>query len=118
MGELTPQQFFENKAIKHDRIEFDRDIWPILERLMDEYRAYKYDMLVNNCNHFTNEFLGILTNYRRIIPGWVNRAAWIGSWLHCVVPIRYITVSPEGREEEGLELMRKWATEDADEKVK
>lgn len=79
---------------------------------MDEYRAYRYDMLINNCNHFTNDFLGILTGNRRSLPGWVNRAAWFGSWFHCVVPVRFITVSPEGMEHEGLQLMQKWIDED------
>ena len=79
---------------------------------MDKYRAYKYDMLVNNCNHFSDELIRILFNNRKSIPYYVNRAAWIGSWFHCIVPTKYVTVCPEGREDEGAELMAKWKSED------
>lgn len=112
MGELKASEFFKNRPQQHQTINFKRDILPILETLSDKYRAYRYDMLTNNCNHFTDEFVRILTDNRSSLPGWVNRAAWLGSWLHCVVPIRYITVSPEGLEEVGLQMREKWILED------
>ena len=80
---------------------------------MEKYRAYKYDMLILNCNHFSNEFICKLFNEQRVnFPNWINRAAYIGSWFHCIVPTRYITVAPEGREKEGLELAQKWKEEE------
>ena len=72
MGEIPADDFFKahkssapnRRAAGHSQhrgqISFDRDIWPILEELMDEYRANKYDMLLKNCNHFTDEFVGRL----------------------------------------------------------
>ena len=112
MGELSSDAFFMGKAQRHAAIRFDRDIWPILEMLMDKYRAFKYDMLTNNCNHFTDEFIRILTNNRRSLPGWVNRAAWLGSWFHCFVPVRFVTVCPEGQEVEGLMNVKLWLEEE------
>ena len=112
MGEITAKDFFRNRTTKHDFIKFSRDIVPILESLSDKYRAYRYDMLTMNCNHFTDEFLSLLTDGTRRLPNWVNRAAWMGSWFHCLVPVRYLIVSPEGQEEEGMKLRQKWLQED------
>ena len=50
-----------------------------------EYRARSYNLLRRNCNHFTDDFC------RRIIgvgiPGFVNRLAWWGKTVECIVPI-------------------------------
>ena len=73
------------------------DIMTVIDELKDKYRAYKYHMLCRNCNHFSNELLLRLFAGRRGIPGWVNRAAWFGSWFASFVPFRYVTVgTPEG----------------------
>ena len=76
--DLDPKDF---KTCKNGRLDFDRDIWPLLEELMDKYRAYKYNMLNFNCNHFSNEFVNILYKGRVSIPNYINRAAYIGSWF-------------------------------------
>ena len=70
---------------------------------MDKYRANKYDMLLMNCNHFSDEFVRrVYDNWG--IAGYINRAAWWGSWFHCLVPTKFITVVPEGCEEEAAAL--------------
>jgi len=84
----------------YNRIDFNRDVWPILEELMDKYRAHKYDVLLKNCNHFSDELIRRLYAGQKGIPRWINRAAWFGSWFHCLVPTKYLTVTPEGCEEE------------------
>ena len=33
------------------------DIYPIINELKEKYKAYKYHMLLNNCNHFSNELV-------------------------------------------------------------
>lgn len=55
VGELDVKTFPTAKGAS--RVDFDRDIWPIMEELMDKYRAYRYDMLAMNCNHFSDELL-------------------------------------------------------------
>ena len=96
IGEIKPETFFSRKPVQHKTIQYSRDINPILTDLKDKYRAYRYDMLLNNCNHFSNEFIGELFNGTLTIPNWVNRAAWWGSWFHCCVPPQLRTVTPEG----------------------
>ena len=60
-------------------------------------------MLKFNCNHFTNEFLTLLTG--RGLPTFCNRAAYLGSFLHCLVPTRFLIVTPnmEGADCVGLD---------------
>jgi len=116
MGEIPVDDFFKanksrapsrrtaSNSARQDHISFDRDIWPILEELMDTYRANKYDMLLKNCNHFTDEFVRRLFGGKKSIANYINRAAYIGSFLHCLVPTKYITVIPPGCEEEAAAL--------------
>lgn len=59
------------------------------------YTADSYDVLTNNCNHFTDELIKILTAGRHSIPKYLNRMAYIGSFFHCLVPQRYLNVTPE-----------------------
>lgn len=44
-------------AFDDSRIVFGRDIQPILYELQDQFRAYKYHLLLNNCNHFADAFV-------------------------------------------------------------
>ena len=69
----------------------------LLRKLMKRFRANRYDMLVFNCNHFSDELLRGLTG--RGLPPDLNRAATIGSYVHCVVPRRYLIVTPPGAKE-------------------
>ena len=67
-------------------------VWTILNKLMKKYRANRYDMLTFNCNHFSDEFLRCLTG--KGLPADLNRAANVGAYAHCVVPRRYLIVTP------------------------
>mmetsp|Transcript_24496 Transcript_24496/g.30537 ORF Transcript_24496/g.30537 Transcript_24496/m.30537 type:complete len:100 (-) Transcript_24496:82-381(-) len=60
------------------------------------YTANTYDILLKNCNHFTEEFLGEITGGRFGLPSYINRAARIGAYFHCLVPQRYLSVPPRG----------------------
>jgi len=89
------------------------DIMPVIEELKDKYRAYTYHMLCNNCNHFSDELLRRLFVNHRSLPGYVNRAAWFGSFFASVVPFRYVTVgTPEGKEAEVEARVKGWLLED------
>ena len=63
------------------------------------YKANQYDILMNNCNHFTEDFLRQITDGMFGIPNYLNRAASIGSVFHCIVPNKYLTVTAPAREE-------------------
>lgn len=49
-----------------------------------EWRAVRYNLLTHNCNDFTAELVRRLTG--KTAPGWLNRAAWVGQSLPCLVP--------------------------------
>ena len=80
---------------------------------MDKYKACRYDMLLMNCNHFADEFVRRLYSGKKGIPSYINRAAWYGSFFHCLVPLKYLTVIPEGcTEEQAAAYAKKWREED------
>lgn len=128
MGEVPVDAFFKaNKpggqklrgsaysAAYHNSISFDRDIWPVLEDLMDKYRANQYDMLLKNCNHFSDDFVRRLFAGTKGIDNYLNRAAWVGSFFHCLVPARYLQVTPPGCEEEAAALAEECRREEEEE---
>ena len=47
-----------------------------------------YDLLHNNCNHFTNHMCRALT--QREAPAWINRASRVGTLLPCLVPAAWL----------------------------
>jgi deubiquitinase DESI2 len=100
LGEIDTKEFFKKNypTKSHQYINFNRDVWPILDELMAKYKANTYNMLLRNCNHFSDEFTRRL--YNKGIPSYINRAAWYGSFFHCLVPLKYLTVIPEGCTEE------------------
>jgi hypothetical protein len=79
---------------------------------MDKYRANKYNLLLKNCNHFSDDFIKRLYAGKKRLPGYVNRAANIGSLVHCFVPTKYVTVTPPGCEEEAARLAQQWKMEE------
>ena len=57
----------------------------------DLFQAARYNLLLCNCNHFAAAYvqaLGVAP-----LPGWVNRAALLGSWVACLLPKRLLTDS-------------------------
>ena len=58
-------------------------------------------MILNNCNHFSNELVRRLFANKKQLPGYINRAAYIGSFLSCLIPFKWVTVGTlEGYEKE------------------
>lgn len=55
---------------------------------------------------------------KKRLPRYINRAANIGSLLHCFVPSKYVTVTPPGCEEEAARLAQQWKLEEEAEKKK
>lgn len=59
-----------------------------MKEVSEEFLGTNYNLLTNNCNHFTSALCERLTG--KAAPGWVNRAASIGLALPCVVPKEWI----------------------------
>jgi deubiquitinase DESI2 len=64
------------------------EIERIVKEVSEEFLGERYNLLTNNCNHFTSALCEKLTG--KAAPGWVNRAANIGLALPCMVPKEWI----------------------------
>ncbi|KAI5868252.1 DUF862-domain-containing protein [Durotheca rogersii] len=78
------------------------EIDTIIRHASDEFEGTAYNLLTQNCNHFTSYLCQKLTG--RPGPGWLNRAANIGVALPCVVP-RHWMEPPDFETADG-ELLR------------
>lgn len=65
-----------------------QEIEDIIKDTSLKFQGTSYNLLGNNCNHFTSYLCERLTS--RPAPAWVNRAASIGVALPCVVPREWI----------------------------
>jgi len=106
------KEFEDEEQVDTSVVDFDRDIWPIILRLKHKYRAYKYNMLTMNCNHFSDELLRILFSSRRSLPNWCNRAAYLGSFFRCIVPRKFVTVTPADFKGDTFTINASWRKED------
>ncbi|KAF2495989.1 DUF862-domain-containing protein [Lophium mytilinum] len=66
----------------------DRELDEIIREASQKFLGTSYNLLTNNCNHFTSYLCEKLTS--RPAPAWLNRAASIGVALPCVVPREWI----------------------------
>lgn len=60
----------------------------VLHEISHEFVGTSYNLLTRNCNHFTHELCKKLTN--KGAPGWINRAAKLGTMFPCVIPDEWI----------------------------
>ncbi|KAI8879622.1 DUF862-domain-containing protein [Backusella circina FSU 941] len=60
----------------------------ILQDISKTYVGTSYNLLTRNCNHFSEELCKKLTG--KAIPGWVNRAARLGTMFPCVIPTEWV----------------------------
>jgi hypothetical protein len=94
--EMLPRKhdvFKYKHSFEMGEIKSEAEVWQSLNKLMKRYKANQYDMLKSNCNHFTNDFLTELVG--RGLPRHLNRVAWVLSFLHCLVPRRFLVVTPD-----------------------
>jgi hypothetical protein len=63
----------------------------LVESLGTDWPANAYDLLKRNCNSFTDALAFQLTGNHA--PAWLNRAAWVGQNLPCLVPQDFETPS-------------------------
>ena len=66
----------------------DHEIEAIIREVSQKFLGPSYNLLSNNCNHFTTHLCERLTG--KAAPSWINRAAGIGVALPCVVPREWI----------------------------
>eukprot|EP00897_Mesotaenium_endlicherianum_P000738 jgi/Mesen1/10665/ME000009S10453 len=55
-----------------------------LEKAAVDYTGDSYHLITKNCNHFTNDMCRRLV--AREVPGWINRLAYLGWMLNCLLP--------------------------------
>lgn len=55
-----------------------------LQEASTKFLGSQYNLLDNNCNHFTDYMCQVLTH--RGAPAWINRASKVGKVLPCLVP--------------------------------
>jgi hypothetical protein len=90
-------------------------VYKVLPGIMKKFKANKYNMLRFNCNHFSDEFLRKISKDKHRLPAYLNRPAYIGGKVHCLVPMRYLIVIPPGTSEEEVQMvcMKKWDVVDS-----
>lgn len=66
----------------------EHEIEKIIKNASQNFLGTSYNLLSNNCNHFTSHLCEKLTS--KAAPAWLNRAASIGVALPCVVPREWI----------------------------
>lgn len=67
------------------------EIEQLLHDASSKFVGENYNLVMNNCNHFTNHMCRILTG--QDMPSWVNRAARVGMVLPCLIPTEWMGVS-------------------------
>jgi deubiquitinase DESI2 len=72
-----------------------KEIQNVIAELSAAYLGSSYDITTKNCNTFTNALCLKLTGNG--IPGWINRAASIGSTLNSVLPLSSLGLMPPSR---------------------
>ncbi|TKA79375.1 hypothetical protein B0A55_02838 [Friedmanniomyces simplex] len=60
------------------------EIDAIVKEVSEQFLGERYNLLTNNCNHFTSALCERLTG--KNAPTWLNRAASVGLALPCMVP--------------------------------
>ncbi|KAI8137350.1 PPPDE putative peptidase domain-containing protein [Fennellomyces sp. T-0311] len=66
----------------------EHEIAQILQTISHEFGGTTYNLLTRNCNHFTDDLCKRLTG--KAAPGWINRAAKLGTMFPCVIPDEWI----------------------------
>lgn len=64
-----------------DQVPAARQVSRVLPGFLCLRRQNKLMQVCRNCNTFTDELLWRLTGRRA--PGWINRAAWVRSFVRC-----------------------------------
>ncbi|KAL9017051.1 MAG: hypothetical protein Q9185_005605 [Variospora sp. 1 TL-2023] len=88
-----------------------REIEAVIIEVSRAFPGTSYNLLTNNCNHFSSSLCEKLTG--KAAPSWMNRAATIGIVLPCIVPKDW--VEPPGAESAEGELLVQQEEEEEEE---
>ena len=102
IGDTRPRGAAQNPGIARfrgsyamGRAESLQAVSRAIDELRGSFPAASYDLVQRNCNHFSDALVRALCG--RPTPGWVNRAASVGSCVACLAPARQQdpTLAPE-----------------------
>lgn len=79
-----PGARFRCEILQGFTLQTEKEVDAIIREVSEEFLGSSYNLLNQNCNHFTNALCERLTS--RPAPNWLNRAASIGVAFPCVVP--------------------------------
>ena len=101
---LPSGAFFRSRVFQGVAFRSDREIARIIREVSTHFSGPSYNLLTNNCNHFSSYLCQQLTNTPA--PSWMNRAARIGTWLPCLVPSEWKIAPPNHDSTEGALLQQ------------
>ncbi|KAF7189807.1 DeSI-like protein sdu1 [Pseudocercospora fuligena] len=85
---LPPGGTFRCSILQGFTFKTPEEISSTIKSVSEKFLGTDYNLLTNNCNHFTNALCEALTG--KSAPNWLNRAASIGVALPCMVPREWI----------------------------
>jgi len=112
-GMEPPGGIFRSELLQGFTFKSDVEIEEIVLEVSQRFTGPSYNLLSNNCNHFTNFLCEKLTN--KAAPSWLNRAASIGIALPCMVPREWI--SPPDHDTADGELLEEDEEDEEDERT-
>ncbi|TID21762.1 SAICAR synthase-like protein [Venturia nashicola] len=111
-----PGGTFRLEILQGFTVRSDAELEAVIKEASETFPGTSYNLLTNNCNHFTSYLCQKLTG--RPAPKWLNRAASVGLSLPCLIPTDWITppeyesvdgslVEEEDDDDERTKMLRK-----------
>ncbi|TLD34865.1 SAICAR synthase-like protein [Venturia nashicola] len=111
-----PGGTFRLEILQGFTVRSDAELEAVITEASETFPGTSYNLLTNNCNHFTSYLCQKLTG--RPAPKWLNRAASVGLSLPCLIPTDWITppeyesvdgslVEEEDDDDERTKMLRK-----------
>eukprot|EP00919_Chromeraceae_sp_WS-2016_P058324 GHVR01138635.1.p1 GENE.GHVR01138635.1~~GHVR01138635.1.p1 ORF type:complete len:230 (-),score=68.75 GHVR01138635.1:262-906(-) len=80
----APDGRFKCSHVIGDTTKSMSEVKSVVDRLRDKFHGDSYDLIEQNCNHFSNALCMRLLD--KGIPSYINRAACVGKFCSCFVP--------------------------------
>ncbi|KAB8339058.1 hypothetical protein FH972_021994 [Carpinus fangiana] len=119
VGTVPPGGVFRCEILQGFTFRTPKEIKKIIKEASHQFQGPQWNLLTNNCNHFTHHLCRELTGHPA--PAWINRAASIGVAVPCIVPKAWISPpdaetadgdlleEDEGRTDEGASMLHNQA---------